>query len=75
MWEQREAETVNLVFNRIRIQKYVTRGLPRIVSTIVIPEEIGPESYDNYDSDVGGDAQDGGSVILGSLAIAHEAEG
>ena len=75
MWEQREAETVNLVFNRIRIQKYVTRGLPRIVSSIVIPEERGPESYDNYDSDVGGDAQDGGSVILGSLAIAYEAEG
>ena len=66
---------VNPVCNRIRIQEYVTRGLPWIVSATVIPEEISPESYDNYDSDVDGDAQDGASVFLASLAIAHETYG
>ena len=75
MWAQRDAEPVNPVCNRIRIQEYVTRGLPWIVSATVIPEEISPESYDNYDSDVDGDAQDGASVFLASLAIAHETYG
>ena len=53
----------------------IVGGLFWILSAVVISKEISPESYDEDDSYVGCDAEDGGAVILGPLAIAHEADG
>ena len=44
-------------------------------SGVVIAEEGGPESYDDDDRDVNGNAQDGGPVVLGTLSISKEADG